>query len=315
MIETPTLASIETSAEPTRNGSSSACSTRSATASASASDSRSSARITNSSPPSRATVSVSRSISARRSETEISRWSPTAWPRLSLIALKRSRSMNSSAIGPLRAAQPRDRLARAVHQQQPVRQLRERVVQRLALEPHAVGDVLGGRVPGLAVAARAPQQPAPGAVAVAVAVGEVHELRGPVVPGERQRERLLEVVGVDELLHRVRFQLLDRPAEQLLPGGVQQREVPVERDRREQVAGHLEQPPDPRLVGQRRVGHGCARGGRLRSRWGSRRGLPPPPAGVTARSVVVGCERMVLLITRRGARACSGGPAGAGRIY
>ena len=98
---------------------------------------------------------------------------------------------------------------------------------------------------------------------MAVAVGEVHELRGPVLAGERQRERLLEVVGMDELLHRVRFQLLDRPAEQLLPGGVQQREVPVERDRREQIAGHLEQPPDPRLVGQRGVGHArdcrCAR--------------------------------------------------------
>ena len=74
------------------------------------------------------------------------------------------------------AVQARERLARAVHQQQAVGQARERIVQRLALEPHAVGDVLGGRVPGVAVAARAPQQPAPGAVAMAVAVGEVLEL-------------------------------------------------------------------------------------------------------------------------------------------
>ena len=45
-------------------------------------------------------MSLSRIISARRSETEISRWSPTAWPRLSLTCLKRSRSMNSSATSP-----------------------------------------------------------------------------------------------------------------------------------------------------------------------------------------------------------------------
>ncbi len=88
---------------------------------------------------------------------------------------------------------------------------------------------------------------------MAVAVGEVHELGGPVVARERQRERLLEVVRVHELLHRMRFQLLDAPAQQLLPGGVQQREAPVERDRREQVAGHLEQPPDLRLAAQRGI--------------------------------------------------------------
>ena len=114
-------------------------------------------------------------------------------------------------------------------------------MQRLALEPHAVGDVLGGRVPGLPVAAGAPQQPAPGAVAVAVAGGEVLDLGGVAAAGAHRAEQLLGVVGVHELGDRPRLQFLARPAEQLLPGRVQEREAAVERDRREQVAGHLEQ--------------------------------------------------------------------------
>ena len=43
---------------------------------------------------------------------------------------------------------------------------------------------------------------------------------------------------------RLGLQLLARPAEQLLPRGVQQREAAVERDRRKQIARHLEQPRD-----------------------------------------------------------------------
>ena len=164
------------------------------------------------------------------------------------------------------AVHARERLARAIHQQQPVGQPRERVVQRLALEPHAVGHVLRGRVPGVAVAARAPQQPAPGAVAVAVAVGEVLEVRGPAAARVHQRERLLDVVGVHELVHRAREQLLAAPAEQLLPGGVQQREAPVERDRRQQVAGHLEQPRDARLAG---VVRSSSAPGTRKSAWGA----------------------------------------------
>ena len=50
--------------------------------------------------------------------------------------------MNSSATTPAAAVQACERLARAIHQQHAVGQLGERVVQRLALEPHAVGDVL-----------------------------------------------------------------------------------------------------------------------------------------------------------------------------
>jgi hypothetical protein len=105
----------------------------------------------------------------------------------------------------VRATQACHRLAGAVHQQQAVGEFCERIVQRLALQPHAIRHVLRGRIPRLSVAACAPQQPPPRAVAVAVAVGEVDELGGPVVHRERQRERLLEVVRMHELLHRVCF--------------------------------------------------------------------------------------------------------------
>ena len=53
--------------------------------------------ITNSSPPSRATVSPGRCKSSRRCATCLSMMSPTAWPRASLICLKLSRSTNSKA--------------------------------------------------------------------------------------------------------------------------------------------------------------------------------------------------------------------------
>jgi len=86
------------------------------------------------------------------------------------------------------AVQAGDRLRRTVHQQQSVGKLRQRIVQGLALEPAAVGDVLDGRVPDLVVEACAPQQPAPRAVAVAEAVREVLELCVRVLAGAHQRE-------------------------------------------------------------------------------------------------------------------------------
>ncbi len=55
-------------------------------------------RITaNSSPPSRATVSVARTHAVSRAATRFSSSSPTWWPSESLIVLKRSRSMNMNA--------------------------------------------------------------------------------------------------------------------------------------------------------------------------------------------------------------------------
>ena len=55
--------------------------------------------MANSSPPRRATVSASRTLSARRRETSTSSRSPTTWPRMSLTSLKRSRSSISTAKG------------------------------------------------------------------------------------------------------------------------------------------------------------------------------------------------------------------------
>ena len=65
-----------------------------------------SAISTNSSPPRRASVSSSRATVCRRRATSASAMSPIAWPWLSLISLKRSRSRNRIAPWPpcLRAA-------------------------------------------------------------------------------------------------------------------------------------------------------------------------------------------------------------------
>ncbi len=121
---------------------------------ASCSPAISSSRIPNSSPPKRATVSLERTACLSRGAAAASSSSPTSWPRLSLTSLKRSRSRNRIAVGALAAAQALDRLLQAVHEQHPVGQAGERIVQRpvadvvvghLALERVAehVGERLG----------------------------------------------------------------------------------------------------------------------------------------------------------------------------
>ena len=70
-----------------------------------ASDAASSHTMTNSSPPYRATESPARATDRSREATSTSTSSPTRWPRLSLIALKPSRSRNTTESGrPLREA-------------------------------------------------------------------------------------------------------------------------------------------------------------------------------------------------------------------
>ena len=54
--------------------------------------------ITNSSPPRRATVSVVRTLCCSRRANALSTSSPAAWPRLSLMPLKRSMSRYISAM-------------------------------------------------------------------------------------------------------------------------------------------------------------------------------------------------------------------------
>ena len=89
---------------------------------------------------------------------------------------------------------------------------------------------------------------------MAVAVGEVLQVRRVPAAGEHERKRLLYVVGMDELVHGTRHQLLAAPAQRLLPRGVEQGEAAVQRDGREQVARQLEQPRDARrLLGAARA--------------------------------------------------------------
>ena len=78
-----------------------------ATVSASAGRSSRSQMTTNSSPAKRATTSPARTARRRRAAASTSTSSPASWPRVSLIALKPSRSMNSTPnVVPSRRARP-----------------------------------------------------------------------------------------------------------------------------------------------------------------------------------------------------------------
>ena len=90
----PTLPRGKTSLPSTSTACSSARRIRSATSAASGESSTPSRSTANSSPPKRATVSVGRTVAARRRATSWSTTSPAAWPRLSFTVLKSSRSMN-----------------------------------------------------------------------------------------------------------------------------------------------------------------------------------------------------------------------------
>ena len=106
-------------------------STRSATSSGATSSVPPSTRITNSSPPIRPMVSASRSVAVSRSATDCSSRSPASWPSVSLTFLNPSRSRNS--VAPVGAVAPAaaEQLLDAVHDQRPVRQTGQRIVQRL----------------------------------------------------------------------------------------------------------------------------------------------------------------------------------------
>ena len=93
----PMLAVVEISIALRRSGSRMTSSKRSASSTASASRSRPAARMANSSPPSRAKVSPLRKQLARRREAWMRNSSPTPWPLLSLMSLKRSKSRKSTA--------------------------------------------------------------------------------------------------------------------------------------------------------------------------------------------------------------------------
>ena len=93
----PMLADSCSTCPPTRHGSAMAAISLPAISSASDGCDTSVSRIRNSSPPWRLTVSASRTADDRRCATVFSTSSPSAWPSVSLIGLKLSRSRNSSA--------------------------------------------------------------------------------------------------------------------------------------------------------------------------------------------------------------------------
>ena len=82
-------------------------------------------RIRNSSPPWRLTVSAPRTADSRQAPPAAAPGRPTAWPRVSLICLKRSRSRNSSARRSRRRRGVAMALRETVHQQHAVGQCRQ----------------------------------------------------------------------------------------------------------------------------------------------------------------------------------------------
>src|SRR6266702_1254663 len=97
LTATPTLAVTHTSCPRSRNGSASTATIRAATASAACWSTGCSSRIANSSPPSRASVSSSRTQPRSRPATPLSSSSPAACPSPSLTTLKSSKSRNRAA--------------------------------------------------------------------------------------------------------------------------------------------------------------------------------------------------------------------------
>ena len=95
-VAIPVLTVTTSSPPPQLSGCAIASPIRSAMPSASISPLSPSQRRTNSSPPKRASVSPMRNVLFSRSAIARSIWSPAAWPRLSLMSLKRSMSTNSN---------------------------------------------------------------------------------------------------------------------------------------------------------------------------------------------------------------------------
>ena len=95
-MEAPIVTVVSPSA-PSLKGCLRASSSRSATSVGLVSGDRSPTSTTNSSPPRRPSVSTSRTTACRRVATPFSSSSPVAWPSVSLIVLKLSRSMKRAA--------------------------------------------------------------------------------------------------------------------------------------------------------------------------------------------------------------------------
>ncbi len=111
--------------------------------------SSSSHRMTNSSPPKRATVSPGRSASRSRCASATSSRSPALWPRLSFTTLKWSRSQNSTAtvrlLRRLRASASSSRSRNSVRFGQPGQRIVGGLVLEALLERLSLADVAGHR--------------------------------------------------------------------------------------------------------------------------------------------------------------------------
>jgi hypothetical protein len=137
------------------------------------------------------------------------------------------------------ALQARQRELQAIAEQKTVGKAGQRIVLGQALEVLAIGHVACDRVPGVALVVRSPGKGAPAPVLAAIAVLEARHL---AARQASDGDRPLDVVGVDEGETRTAGQLLDRPAEEPLPGRIQSREVPVG-DGCEEVAREVDQSP------------------------------------------------------------------------
>ena len=187
--EMPRLERTMISFWSSRSGSRSDSRTRSAVSAASCALTTSSSRIANSSPPKRAAVSLARMLVARRSATSRRTSSPAAWPRLSLIVLKSSRSRKMTAMPLLLATVARDGVAHALDEQRAVGQVGDRVVEGL------VGELL---LEGLALAdvAAVEDDPADGVVLEQVRVQDLELAQRPVAVAQRALEDLGLAAGV-----------------------------------------------------------------------------------------------------------------------
>ena len=127
-LATPTLVVTTSSRPSTFTGRRSSATILRAIVAASSGPDRLLSTTGNSSPPMRATVSSSRRLARRRAAISTSSLSPTAWPRLSLMRLKRSRSTNITASRQRRRAAWSELDLQAVVEQAAVGQAGERVV-------------------------------------------------------------------------------------------------------------------------------------------------------------------------------------------
>src|ERR1019366_5417209 len=140
-----------------------------------------------------------------------------------------------------RARVARESARQLIDEHLAIRQSGQRVAADAGLEPDPLRDVLGRGVPVLALRAAAPQQPAPAAVAVAVASEQFDEAGLPAVRSGSLATRRGRVVRMQAVQQRLAEQLILRAAEDPLAGGVDRDEARLPIEDREQAPGEAEE--------------------------------------------------------------------------